>query len=167
MYMVVIAQLAEHRIVVPSVVGSSPTLHPQTSFGMSFCCIVACTLRYLLSVSSFVSVSELPIRPYYPIKSWQISHYSKKSVDARALKPRFLLVSLAAICAPRRASSVIMLIQRQFCFPYNLVNSWLYFLKRDLICQCTNSIQTDRLVITALFVNQFSFYNIKLPMLKI
>ena len=30
--MVVIAQLAEHRIVVPSVVGSSPTLHPQTSF---------------------------------------------------------------------------------------------------------------------------------------
>ena len=34
--MVVIAQLAEHRIVVPSVVGSSPTLHPQTSFGMSF-----------------------------------------------------------------------------------------------------------------------------------
>ena len=26
--MVVIAQLAEHRIVVPSVVGSSPTLHP-------------------------------------------------------------------------------------------------------------------------------------------
>ena len=27
--MVVIAQLAEHRIVVPSVVGSSPTLHPQ------------------------------------------------------------------------------------------------------------------------------------------
>ena len=29
MYMVVIAQLAEHRIVVPSVVGSSPTLHPK------------------------------------------------------------------------------------------------------------------------------------------
>ena len=29
MKMVVIAQLAEHRIVVPSVVGSSPTLHPQ------------------------------------------------------------------------------------------------------------------------------------------
>ena len=32
MNMVVIAQLAEHRIVVPSVVGSSPTLHPWTSF---------------------------------------------------------------------------------------------------------------------------------------
>ena len=31
MYMVVIAQLAEHRIVVPSVVGSSPTLHPKTA----------------------------------------------------------------------------------------------------------------------------------------
>ena len=29
--MVVIAQLAEHRIVVPSVVGSSPTLHPEES----------------------------------------------------------------------------------------------------------------------------------------
>ncbi len=28
--MVVLAQLAEHRIVVPSVVGSSPTLHPLT-----------------------------------------------------------------------------------------------------------------------------------------
>ena len=28
--MVVIAQLAEHRIVVPSVVGSSPTLHPRS-----------------------------------------------------------------------------------------------------------------------------------------
>ena len=28
-YMVVIAQLAEHRIVVPSVVGSSPTIHPK------------------------------------------------------------------------------------------------------------------------------------------
>ncbi len=27
--MVVLAQLAEHRIVVPSVVGSSPTLHPN------------------------------------------------------------------------------------------------------------------------------------------
>ena len=27
--MVVIAQLAEHRIVVPSVVGSSPTIHPK------------------------------------------------------------------------------------------------------------------------------------------
>ena len=26
--MVVLAQLAEHRIVVPSVVGSSPTFHP-------------------------------------------------------------------------------------------------------------------------------------------
>ena len=28
--MVVLAQLAEHRIVVPSVVGSSPTFHPKT-----------------------------------------------------------------------------------------------------------------------------------------
>ena len=30
-YMVVLAQLAEHRIVVPSVVGSSPTFHPKTA----------------------------------------------------------------------------------------------------------------------------------------
>ena len=60
--MVVLAQLAEHRIVVPSVVGSSPTFHPQTSFGMSFFCIVACTLRHSLSVSPSVSVSKLPIR---------------------------------------------------------------------------------------------------------
>ncbi len=29
--MVVLAQLAEHRIVVPSVVGSSPTFHPKTA----------------------------------------------------------------------------------------------------------------------------------------
>ena len=75
--MVVLAQLAEHRIVVPSVVGSSPTFHPQTSFGMSFFCIVACTLRHSLSVSPSVSVSKLPIRLYYPLKSWQMSHYTK------------------------------------------------------------------------------------------
>ena len=31
-YMVVLAQLVEHRIVVPSVMGSSPIFHPQTSF---------------------------------------------------------------------------------------------------------------------------------------
>ncbi len=29
--MVVLAQLVEHRIVVPSVVGSSPTFHPKNS----------------------------------------------------------------------------------------------------------------------------------------
>ena len=29
--MVVLAQLVEHRIVVPSVVGSSPTFHPKTA----------------------------------------------------------------------------------------------------------------------------------------
>ena len=29
--MVVLAQLAEHRIVVPSVVGSSPTFHPRVN----------------------------------------------------------------------------------------------------------------------------------------
>ena len=36
MNMVVIAQLAEHRIVVPSVVGSSPTLHPKVPIGAFF-----------------------------------------------------------------------------------------------------------------------------------
>ena len=30
-FMVVLAQLVEHRIVVPSVVGSSPTFHPKTA----------------------------------------------------------------------------------------------------------------------------------------
>ena len=41
--MVAIAQLAEHRIVVPSVVGSSPTSHPKKDdFGRLFlyiCCV--------------------------------------------------------------------------------------------------------------------------------
>ena len=31
MFMVVLAQLVEHRIVVPSVVGSSATFHPKTA----------------------------------------------------------------------------------------------------------------------------------------
>ena len=31
-YMVVLAQLVEHRIVVPSVVGSSPTFHPKAEY---------------------------------------------------------------------------------------------------------------------------------------
>ena len=34
--MVVLAQLAEHRIVVPSVVGSSPTFHPKKSHSGAF-----------------------------------------------------------------------------------------------------------------------------------
>ncbi len=36
--MVVLAQLAEHRIVVPSVVGSSPTFHPKKSHNGAFFC---------------------------------------------------------------------------------------------------------------------------------
>ena len=40
--MVAIAQLAEHRIVVPSVVGSSPTSHPKkTTYGRFFLWLVA------------------------------------------------------------------------------------------------------------------------------
>ena len=34
--MVVLAQLAEHRIVVPSVVGSSPTFHPNRCKTISY-----------------------------------------------------------------------------------------------------------------------------------
>ena len=37
-YMVAIAQLAEHRIVVPSVVGSSPTSHPKKTTLVVFFC---------------------------------------------------------------------------------------------------------------------------------
>ncbi len=77
--MVVIAQLAEHRIVVPSVVGSNPTLHPQTSFEMSFFCIVACSLRHSLSVIPSVSVSKLPIRLHYPINPNGLASIQKKS----------------------------------------------------------------------------------------
>ena len=35
-FMVVLAQLAEHRIVVPSVVGSSPTFHPNRCNTISY-----------------------------------------------------------------------------------------------------------------------------------
>ena len=35
-FMVVLAQLAEHRIVVPSVVGSSPTFHPNIEKSASY-----------------------------------------------------------------------------------------------------------------------------------
>ena len=53
--MVVIAQLAEHRIVVPSVVGSSPTIHPKkkTTEWLSF--FVALVGYYNYFSSSFVS----------------------------------------------------------------------------------------------------------------
>ena len=34
--MVVLAQLVEHRIVVPSVVGSSPTFHPSIAKSVSY-----------------------------------------------------------------------------------------------------------------------------------
>ena len=38
-YMVAIAQLAEHRIVVPSVVGSSPTSHPKRRSNERLFCV--------------------------------------------------------------------------------------------------------------------------------
>ena len=44
--MVVLAQLVEHRIVVPSVVGSSPTFHPKTAeipFGIAAVFLCGCT----------------------------------------------------------------------------------------------------------------------------
>ena len=52
--MVVIAQLAEHRIVVPSVVGSSPTLHPIDILMDVYFCVVACTCgTYYLFVQAY------------------------------------------------------------------------------------------------------------------
>ena len=53
--MVVIAQLAEHRIVVPSVVGSSPTLHPNRCKSISysdFLCIFLDKVRQILAKKS-------------------------------------------------------------------------------------------------------------------
>ena len=51
--MVAIAQLAEHRIVVPSVVGSSPTSHPKkTLLGVFFC--------------YYIPFKHLLQRPYLP-----------------------------------------------------------------------------------------------------
>ena len=45
--MVDVVQLVEHRIVVPSVVGSSPIIHPikkETRKGLFFCSHKTCTL---------------------------------------------------------------------------------------------------------------------------
>ena len=66
-YMVAIAQLAEHRIVVPSVVGSSPTSHPKRT-------------RYLLVCRSFFSVSSMWARSHYrgPRKSMSFGESLKK-----------------------------------------------------------------------------------------
>ena len=62
--MVVIAQLAEHRIVVPSVVGSSPTLHPKEKESLTGSFIVlleSVSTRYcieILIIVQFISRSN-------------------------------------------------------------------------------------------------------------
>ena len=61
--MVVIAQLAEHRIVVPSVVGSSPTLHPEESHPTLFFCFY---LRARTRVPIIYIIRE---RPLYALPS--------------------------------------------------------------------------------------------------
>ena len=81
--MVVIAQLAEHRIVVPSVVGSSPTLHPRReSFDSLFCFPLtrAYTRSYyiyytgtpFLSASVGWSTPIFSFSPFCPQKSQKI-----------------------------------------------------------------------------------------------
>ena len=55
--MVVLAQLAEHRIVVPSVVGSSPTFHPSDIlYGMSF--LYSGLYLTVLIIGQFVRISK-------------------------------------------------------------------------------------------------------------
>ena len=71
-----------------------------------FFCIVACTLRHSLSVSPSVSVSKLPIRLYYPLKSWQMSHYTKNRWMWGLLTPGSYLAALerSALLAPYACS---------------------------------------------------------------
>ena len=62
--MVVLAQLAEHRIVVPSVVGSSPTFHPKTQespLGLSYFIFIRISfaLRTFLSGVSTIYIASL------------------------------------------------------------------------------------------------------------
>ena len=58
--MVVIAQLAEHRIVVPSVVGSSPTIHPKKRRfdERLFCCIIVGDFLCCIIVGDFVRIAN-------------------------------------------------------------------------------------------------------------
>ena len=50
--MVVLAQLVEHRIVVPSVVGSSPTFHPKGGAGW----LSLRVYGYLASIKTLVEI---------------------------------------------------------------------------------------------------------------
>ena len=99
--MVVLAQLVEHRIVVPSVVGSSPTFHPKerVEMALSSCVWGRLTPRPWVLIS--LCSNDYCLRQFS-------SPHKVISVDVRALKPRFLLVTLAVIgalrCAPSRCS---------------------------------------------------------------
>ena len=76
MFMVVLAQLVEHRIVVPSVVGSSPTFHPNTAeipFGIAavFFCADVRARTHLIGVpdeTCFGGESEY-LRLLYTLRS--------------------------------------------------------------------------------------------------
>ena len=78
--------------------GFEPHTPPKTSFGMSFFCC-SLYLRYLLSIRLSVSVNKFSIRLYKPLISLRIRLQYKKSVDVRALKPRFLSRCARTICA--------------------------------------------------------------------
>ena len=55
MYMVVLAQLAEHRIVVPSVVGSSPTFHPKQNSSLMVAVFVSLSVSWLRNNRALVA----------------------------------------------------------------------------------------------------------------
>ena len=82
--------------------GFEPHIPPTDIFRDVFFCIVACSLRHSLSVSPSVSVSKLPIRLYYPLKSWQMSHYTKNRWMWGLLTPGSYLAALerSALLAP-------------------------------------------------------------------
>ncbi len=68
--MVVIAQLAEHRIVVPSVVGSSPTIHPKSELlvcSSLFCyiCMVFCQKASYISAILSVLWQKNRLKSYF------------------------------------------------------------------------------------------------------
>ena len=65
--MVVLAQLAEHRIVVPSVVGSSPTFHPKYNEPLrQKCCNGFFFAAFFMGNGLVVSVPMANFAPWLP-----------------------------------------------------------------------------------------------------
>ena len=95
---------------------------------MSFFCILACTLRHSLSVSPCVSVSKLPIRPYYLLISWRISQYSKKIGWMCGLlnpgSPPLRSVDLLTLFAVRAPHSTLRHPWRDVFFVTHLLKKW-------------------------------------------